>query len=130
MDKEKKQKVEVTEMFFAKACPNRVFWGIITRSQDDHGNPIVFSRILMDDDGLLCAQASDQKVQAKNLNSLARMNCFEGLHDDGGKSQEIFGSDFIKLGASTCETQNLRYDDLIFYVVSIRFTQRYVLLLT
>ena len=83
MGKEKKQKVEITEMFVAKAqfgqdystCPARVFWGIITRSIDDFGNPVVFSRILMDDDGLLCAQASDQKVLANNLNTMARMIC-------------------------------------------------------
>lgn len=82
-------------MFVAKACKNRVFWGIITRSQDDHGNPVVFSRILMEDDGLLCAQASDQKMLATNLNSMARMVVFEGLHDDQGKTEEIFGSDFF-----------------------------------
>ena len=95
MGKEKKPKVEVTEMFVAKACPTRVFWGIITRMSDDSGNPIVFSRILMDDDGLLCAQASDQKTLANNLNTMARMIVFKGLHDDRGKTEEIFGSDFF-----------------------------------
>lgn len=76
MGKEKKQKVEVTEMFVAKACPSRIYWGIITRSQDENGNPIVFSRILMENDGLLCAQASDQQILATNLNCMARMICF------------------------------------------------------
>lgn len=95
MGKEKKQKVEVTEMFVAKACPTKVFWGIITRSVDDFGNPVVFSRILMDDDGLLCAQASDQKELAKYLNCIARWIVFEGLHDDRGKTEEIFGTDLF-----------------------------------
>jgi hypothetical protein len=95
MGREKNKKVEVTEIFVAKACPYRVFWGIITRTQDDSGNPILFSRILMDDDGLLCAQASDQMVLATNLNSMARMIVFEGLHDDRGKTEEIFGCDFF-----------------------------------
>jgi hypothetical protein len=95
MGKEKKQKIEITEMFVAKACPARVFWGIITRSFDDFGNPVVFSRILMEDDGLLCAQASDQKELANNLNSMARMIVFEGLHYERGKTEEIFGSDFF-----------------------------------
>jgi hypothetical protein len=95
MGNQKKQKVEVTEMFVAKACPTKVFWGIITRSQDDYGNPIVFSRILMDDDGLLCAQASDQKILANNLNTMARMICFGGLHDERGVSKVIFGTDFF-----------------------------------
>jgi hypothetical protein len=81
-------------MFVAKACKHKIFYGIITRSQDDYGNPIVFSRILMDDDGLLCAQASDQKELANQLNFLARMVVFGKLHDDRGKTKEIFGSDF------------------------------------
>jgi hypothetical protein len=95
MGKEKKPKVEITECFVAKPCRGKIYWGIITRSEDDLGNPIVFSRILMDDDGLLCAQASDQKVLANNLNQMARMICFEGLHNDRGKTEEIFGSDFF-----------------------------------
>lgn len=95
MSKEKKQKVEVTEMFVAKPCRGKIYWGIITRSEDDLGNPIVFSRILMDDDGLLCAQASDQKELANNLNTMARMIVFEGLHEDHGVTKEIFGSDFF-----------------------------------
>jgi hypothetical protein len=95
MGKEKKQKVEITEMFVAKACPSRVFWGIITRSVDDFGNPVVFSRILMDDDGLLCAQASNQKELANNLNIMARMIVFDGLHDDHGVTKEIFGTDLF-----------------------------------
>ena len=95
MGKEKKPKVEVTEIFVAKACASMVYWGCITRTVDDLGNPVVFSRILMDDDGLLCAQASDQKSLANNLNTMARMIVFEGLHDERGKTEEIFGSDFF-----------------------------------
>jgi hypothetical protein len=34
MGKEKKQKVELTEMFVAKAYSSKVFWGIITRTID------------------------------------------------------------------------------------------------
>ena len=43
MGKEKKDKVEVTEMFVAKACNIRVFWGIITRSVDDLWQSNLFS---------------------------------------------------------------------------------------
>lgn len=95
MGKKKKDKIELTEMFVAKACSSMVYWGIITRMTDDSGNPIVFSRILMDDDGLLCAQSSDQKTLATNLNSMARMVVFGGLHSDRGKTEEIFGGDFF-----------------------------------
>ena len=95
MGDDKKKKVEVTEMFVAKACKNLVFWGIITRTQDEEGNPVLFSRILMPNDGLLCAQESDQKTLANNLNTMARMIVFQGLHDDRGITEEIFGSDFF-----------------------------------
>ena len=95
MGKEKKPKVEITECFVAKACSSMIYWGIITRSVDDNGNPILFSRILMDDDGLLCAQESDQKTLANNLNTMARMIVFQGLHEDRGVTKEIFGTDFF-----------------------------------
>jgi len=49
----------------------------------------------MMDDGLLCAQSHDQKILAKNLNCMARMVVFEGLHGDLGKTQEIFVSNFF-----------------------------------
>ncbi len=94
MGKEKKPKVEISEIFVAKACVSMVYWGIITRTQDENGNPILFSRIMMDD-GLLCAQSHDQKILAKNLNCMARMVVFGGLHDNRGKTEEIFGSDFF-----------------------------------
>jgi hypothetical protein len=92
MGKEKKQKVEVTEMFVAKAYKHKIFWGIITRTVDDLGNPVVFSRILMDDDGLLCASAENQKVLSKHLNELAKMVCIGNLHSDSGVTKEIFGN--------------------------------------
>lgn len=92
MGKEKKQKIEITEMFVAKACPARVFWGIITRTVADDGTPILFSRILMDDDGLLCASAENQKVLSKHLNELAKMVCIGNLHSDSGVTKEIFGN--------------------------------------
>jgi hypothetical protein len=95
MGKVKKPKVEVSEIFVAKACQSMIYWGIITRTQDEQGNPILFSRILMDDDGLLCAQSSDQKTLAQNLNFMAREHVFGGLHDDRGVTEEIFGSDFF-----------------------------------
>jgi hypothetical protein len=94
MGKAKKQKIEITEMFVAKACPARVFWGIITRRLDENGNPVVFSRILMDD-GLLCASAENQQILSKNLNLLAKLVCFTPLHEDHGVVEEIFGTEFF-----------------------------------
>ena len=95
MGKEKKQKVELTEMLVAKACPSSIYWGIITRSQAENGNSIVFSRILKENDDLLCAQASNQKELANNLNSIARMICIERLHEYRVVTIEIFGTDLF-----------------------------------
>jgi len=94
MGKAKKQRLEITEMFTAKACMNKIFWGIITRRVDENGNSVVFSRILMDD-GLLCASAENQEILSKNLNSLAKLVCFTSLHEDHGVVEEIFGTDFF-----------------------------------
>jgi predicted DNA-binding ribbon-helix-helix protein len=49
----------------------------------------------MDNDGLLCARSSDQKELANNLNSMARMICFEGLHEERRVTKEIFGTDLF-----------------------------------
>ncbi|MGA2407745.1 MAG: hypothetical protein ABSF81_13495 [Bacteroidales bacterium] len=95
MSKENKGRFEVTEMFTAKACKNKIFGGIITRMVDDNGNPVVFSRLLMDDDGLLCARAENQKILGKNLDEMCRMICYEGLHDDRGVTKKIFGADLF-----------------------------------
>jgi hypothetical protein len=46
----------------------------------------------MDDDGLLCASAENQKVLSKHLNELAKMVCIGNLHSDSGVTKEIFGN--------------------------------------
>ena len=53
------------------------------------------SRILMDNDGLLCASAENQKVLGKNLEEMCVMICDPGLHNDRAVIKEIFGGDFF-----------------------------------
>jgi hypothetical protein len=78
-------KVEITEMFVAKADKDRVFYGCIKRSRNEKGEMNLFSRIAMPDGGVLCANESDQLILAKNLNSMAIMILDKNLHGDKGK---------------------------------------------
>lgn len=70
MSKKEKKRFESSEMFVAKADKNRCFFGCIKKLKDDDCNPFVFSRILMPDNGLLCASAYDQKILGKNLDEI------------------------------------------------------------
>ena len=93
-EKDKKNKFEITELFVAKASMDRCFTGIIKREIDENGNPFVFSRIVMPD-GLICAQAPEQKELGENLDKMCKMIVDEGLHSDCGVSTEIFGGRYF-----------------------------------
>lgn len=56
-----KKRFEICEMFMDKVDKDRWFFGIINRFEDHDGNPAVFSKIVMSDDGYISAQATDQK---------------------------------------------------------------------
>ena len=94
MDKKKKEKLEITEMFGAQADKDRFFTGCIKRLKDDNGNPFVFSRIVMPD-GLLCAREDNQEALGINLDLMAKDIVDGNLHGDAGVSTEIFGADFF-----------------------------------
>ena len=107
-------KVEITEMFVAKPDKDRVYFGCIKRSRNEKGEMNLFSRIAMPDDGVLCANETDQLVLAKNLNSMAVMILDMNIHNDkgvfhfypfdlidwkcSGLTTGISGTEFIKLG--------------------------------
>ena len=94
--KKKSKKLKSQRCLSQKPVPQGFIGALLHDHSDDLGNPIVFSRILMDDDGLLCAQASDQKELAKNLNSNGTHDLsLKDLHDDAGVSTEIFGGRYI-----------------------------------
>jgi hypothetical protein len=95
MSKKEKERFEISEMFMAKATSNRCFFGIIKRGNDHDGNPVVFSKIVMPNDGYICAQSDDQKTLGKNLDEMCIMILDRGLHNDCGKTTKIFGSDFF-----------------------------------
>jgi hypothetical protein len=87
-------KVEITEMFVAKPDKDRIYFGCIKRSRNEKGEMNLFSRIAMPDSGMLCANETDQKVLAKNLNEMAVMILDKNIHNDAGISTEIFGLKF------------------------------------
>jgi hypothetical protein len=95
LNKDKKDRFEICEMFMARADKHRCFFGIIKRWTDNDGTPQVFSKICMPDDGFIVAQSSDQKTLGKNLDEICKMLLDEGLHNNAGVSIDIFDMDFF-----------------------------------
>lgn len=95
MSKIEKNRLQVTEMFMAKASKDRCFFGIIKRFEDHRGNHLVFSKIVMPDDGFIVAQAANQKELGKNLDEMCVMILDKGLHNDAGVKTKIFNADFF-----------------------------------
>ena len=95
MDKDKTDRLQIAEMFMAKADKYRCFFGIIKRWKDDKGTPHVASKIVMPNDGYIVAQSNDQKELGKNLDEICIMILDNGLHDDAGVTIKIFDTDFF-----------------------------------
>jgi hypothetical protein len=81
-------------MFGARASKEQFFTGIIKWWKGIDGNTVAFSRIVMPN-GLLCAQAQNQKELGENLDKMCVYICNQGLHDDDGIHTEIFGTDLF-----------------------------------
>jgi hypothetical protein len=87
MKKEQKRKlvrVEITEMFMAQADEERCFYGSITRSRDERGNPHLFSRIMIDD-GLIVSSSHNQKTLGKQLDEMCVMVLDKDIHKVDGE---------------------------------------------
>lgn len=82
MEKKKDLKLEIIEIFMAKAGNDwsRCFHGTIKRETDADGNPFVIGKIKVLD-GFICAQAKDQWILGSRLDELVKMVLDEGLHD-------------------------------------------------
>lgn len=81
----KETKIEMTEIFMAKAGNDfsRCFHGTIKRETDENGNPIVRSKIKVNN-GYILAEAEDQWVLGEKLDQLVIMILNKGLHDNKG----------------------------------------------
>jgi hypothetical protein len=82
----KKDKLEITEIFMAKAGKtgwDRCFHGTIKRLVDGDDNPVVRGKIRVND-GNIFAQASDQWELGDRLDELVLMVLDYGLHEDKG----------------------------------------------
>jgi hypothetical protein len=90
-----KSRLEITEMFAARATRDHYFFGIISRFEDQDGNPYVFSKISMPNNGYICSQSTDQKELSKNLDEMCVMILRRGLHNDAGVSTIIAGTSFF-----------------------------------
>lgn len=97
MEKKKNMKLEITEIFMAKAGRlgwDRCFHGTIKRDFDVNGNPVVYSKINVGD-GFIIAQATNQDELGEQLDELVKMVLDLGLHDDNGVFTDIYSMKYF-----------------------------------
>lgn len=85
MQKKKKPKLQITELFMAKAGWDRCFHGTIQRNIDEEGNPYVFSKIKIYE-GYILSRSEDQWKVGAMLDELVKMVLDLGLHSSSGVS--------------------------------------------
>ena len=95
--KDKKDRLEIQELFMAKAGNDfsRCFHGTIRRETCVDGNPIVYGKIRIGD-GYICAMASHQDELGERLDDMVLMILDEGLHNVAGVTTKIFDMDFFQ----------------------------------
>lgn len=97
MDKRKDSRLEITEIFMAKAGKqgwDRCFNGTIQRSTDENGNPVVRGKIRVHD-GYIFAQAGDQWELGDKLDELVLMILDFELPSDTGITSVIAGKPYF-----------------------------------
>ena len=97
MKSKKDLKLEITEIFMAKAGKrgwDRCFHGTIKRETDENGNPVVRGKIWVND-GYIYAQAEDQWELGDKLDELVLMILEYGLHSDTGITSVIAGTPYF-----------------------------------
>jgi hypothetical protein len=85
---DKKERLELTELFMAQADRDRRFYGTISRGFDADGVPVVRGKITVNN-GFVCASAATQIELGKRLDELVKIVLDEGLHSGVGATSEI-----------------------------------------
>lgn len=81
------KKLEIVEIFMAKCGRtgwDRCFHGTIKRANDNNGNPVVCSKIKVND-GYIYAMAKDQWELGEMLDETVLMILDNNIHSDAGK---------------------------------------------
>ena len=92
--KNKKDNLEITELFMSKAGKHgwdRCFHGTIRRETDAQDNPVCYGKIKVND-GYIYASARDQWELGEKLDEIVLWILDYGLHVNNGKSSLIAGT--------------------------------------
>lgn len=98
MDEKKNRRLDITEIFMAKAGKqgwDRCFHGTIKRETDENENPVVRGKIRVKD-GCIYAQAGDQWELGEKMDELVLMILDFGLHSDTGIATTIAGTPYFQ----------------------------------
>jgi hypothetical protein len=89
-------KVQITEMFMAKAGKNgfdRCFYGVIRREKDEEGNPVVYGDIEING-GHLIAKAEEQWTLGEYLDDMVLLVLDKKIHDNKGVFLKRYGFEY------------------------------------
>ena len=92
----KKDGIEITELFMAKAGYDfsRCFHGTIKRETDENGNPVVRGKIKVHE-GHIISIAEDQWILGDKLDEMVLMVIDYGLHSETGITSDIAGKPYF-----------------------------------
>ena len=89
--------IEINELFLSKAEWKRTFTGTITRTQDEHNNPLIHGKIPVkykNHDGYVYSIASEEDELGKKLDEMVIMVLGHGLHNEQGVSSILCETPF------------------------------------
>jgi hypothetical protein len=90
----KKPRIEITELFMAKADWDRCFHGTIKRDYDENDNPIVYGKIKING-GYIYSSAPEQKELGRRMDDIVKMILDFDLHKPQGITTNICETKFF-----------------------------------
>lgn len=90
----KKNKIQINELFMAQADINRRFYGTIRSSKDDTGNPCVSGKIRINQ-GYIYSKSDKQITLGLKLDEMVILILDNGLHEQHERTQTICDIDFF-----------------------------------
>lgn len=92
--KSKKDSIQITELFMAKAGNdfNRYYYGTIKRLKNEDGSDYCYGKIMVNN-GFICARGSNQDRLGRKLDEIVLLVVDYRLHDNRGKSLAFAGTE-------------------------------------
>jgi hypothetical protein len=80
--------IKVTELFIAQVSRDERYYGNITRTRDENGEPICRGKIKIRG-GYIFAEGRDQDELGERLDDLAKLVVKQNIHDNKGRTERV-----------------------------------------